>query len=305
MVLIMRALNIIDAMVKNVNKFWSHEKVNADIINEIETDYKFVKRLLKFIQICYLLAIAAYFIQPLFIKIRKFPIQFYQPVDLLISPRYEITYLLLFLNALVAIPFLIGFDMIYITIILHIITQLKIIKSGFENLNINENIDGDDSDCLKEIGNLVEHHAFILHTVHLLNDTYSVVMLCIFIFTIFCNCLGLFTLTGQGFPPPIDVLAQCAIFLFCCSGELFIYCTGGTIIKEESASVANAIYSCKWYSKTQPNLRKSVTMILRRSLYGDQIAVGGMFELNLESFTNVMKTGMSFYTLMNAVYIEE
>ncbi|KAK5641528.1 hypothetical protein RI129_010075 [Pyrocoelia pectoralis] len=107
------------------------------------------------------------------------------------------------------------------------------------------------------------------------------------------------------FPPPLDVLAQCAIFLFCCSGELFIYCTGGTVINEETSSVANAIYACKWYAKTQPKLRKGVVMIIRRSLQGEQIAVGGMFELNLESFTNVMKTGMSFYTLMNAVYIEE
>ncbi|KAF5297063.1 hypothetical protein FQR65_LT10072 [Abscondita terminalis] len=162
MVLIMRALNIIKTMVNDVNNFWSLDGTNPIVLKEIEEDHKFVKRLLRFIQICYLLAIAAYFIQPLFIKIRKFPIQLYQPINLLISPRYEITYLLLFINALLVIPFLIGFDMIYITIILHVISELKIIKYGFENIDVNEAVNGDDPKCLKEFGRLVDHHSSVL-----------------------------------------------------------------------------------------------------------------------------------------------
>lgn len=129
-------------------------------------------------------------------------------------------------------------------------------------------------------------------------------MLCIFLFTMFCICLGLFTFSGQGFPPKMDVLAQCLIFLICSSGELFIYCAGANFITFESTNIAIGIYDSDWFVKTQPNFRNGVLMVIRRSQNGERIMVAGMFELNLESFTNVMRAGMSFYTLINAVYTE-
>lgn len=144
-------------ILSNLQAFWPKEEAEGELVLEFNSIYNLVKEILFVIQVLFSFAIVSYFIGPFVATTRKYPITFYQPFDLLSSPQYEIFYLLFFVTNSLMVLFLIGFNMIFIILTMHIVCELKLLKDKFSKIKNIEN-----EEAIHQLSILVNRHDFVL-----------------------------------------------------------------------------------------------------------------------------------------------
>lgn len=60
-----------------------------------------------------------------------------------------------------------------------------------------------------------------------------------------------------------------------------------TLIIFKAASIGDAAFNAHWWIKYQPNLTKALCMIIQRSQRQLNVTMGGLWILNLETYTSV------------------
>ncbi|XP_013115213.2 odorant receptor 22c [Stomoxys calcitrans] len=78
--------------------------------------------------------------------------------------------------------------------------------------------------------------------------------------------------------------------------QLFLYCIGGSYVRESSISVADTLYDIKWY-KCDVETRKMILMMLHRSQKATTIAVP-FFTPSLSAFSSIISTTGSYIALL-------
>ncbi|KAF2894309.1 hypothetical protein ILUMI_11864, partial [Ignelater luminosus] len=53
----------------------------------------------------------------------------------------------------------------------------------------------------------------------------------------------------------------------------------------QNESISQAVYNSDWWIKTQPEVRRACSLVIQRANKIEKLTAGGMFVLNLESFT--------------------
>ncbi|XP_076375638.1 odorant receptor 4-like isoform X2 [Megalopta genalis] len=121
----------------------------------------------------------------------------------------------------------------------------------------------------------------------------------------FSNIMGLccggylvvFTLqNGYGFVQQIKFIVS---YISMCM-EIFIYCFAGEYLNVKNEMIIDAAYQISWY-ELQPSLRRQVILLLLRSQKGFQLTVGKLSELNLITFTWIVKSSTSYMTVFLAM----
>nr|XP_012223629.1 PREDICTED: odorant receptor 13a-like [Linepithema humile] len=90
----------------------------------------------------------------------------------------------------------------------------------------------------------------------------------------------------------VYVAAQ-LIHLFCLSFE-------GQRLIDHSLQMRNKIYNSFWY-QTSPKLQKILLFIMRKSLQPISLSAGKIFIFSMESFTSIVQTSMSYFTVLATV----
>ncbi|KAK9295118.1 hypothetical protein QLX08_010473 [Tetragonisca angustula] len=73
----------------------------------------------------------------------------------------------------------------------------------------------------------------------------------------------------------------------------------GQFIINSSDEIYDTIYEALWYN-THPKTQALYALALRRSLTPPRLTAGGLIELNMESFSEVLKLCASYYTVLKA-----
>ncbi|XP_011308544.1 odorant receptor 13a-like isoform X2 [Fopius arisanus] len=84
--------------------------------------------------------------------------------------------------------------------------------------------------------------------------------------------------------------------------NIFILCYIGEILKNQCESVAQLVYGIDWYRVPQRKLQ-SFILIIAMARYPRNITAGGMMELTLRSFGDVLKTSLAYFQMLRTVTV--
>ncbi|XP_078047598.1 uncharacterized protein LOC144475506 isoform X2 [Augochlora pura] len=118
-----------------------------------------------------------------------------------------------------------------------------------------------------------------------------------FTFGIFSALLLMVTLnTDNGLP----MLIKSVLFYYVICLEAFIYCFAGEYLDIKSKMIGNTVYESLWYNMEPIKSRQLVLLILRAQK-GLPLTFGKFSNLNLESFTSIMKASGSYMSVLLAM----
>ncbi|KAH8407507.1 hypothetical protein KR222_004387 [Zaprionus bogoriensis] len=93
-----------------------------------------------------------------------------------------------------------------------------------------------------------------------------------------------------------------AVFTLTVLLQLYIYCHCGEYLKTESRVFARSIYDSAWYEigVDLPGVGRSLQISMMRAQRGSHID-GYFFEANMEVFLSIVRTAMSYFTLLRSI----
>ncbi|XP_017753436.1 PREDICTED: uncharacterized protein LOC108546033 [Eufriesea mexicana] len=79
---------------------------------------------------------------------------------------------------------------------------------------------------------------------------------------------------------------------------LFMTLQGQSVVNSNDA-VIESVYEALWYNVNKKT-RLLLVLALRNCISPPTLSAGGMFILNLESFSNIMKASLSYFTVLRS-----
>ena len=83
--------------------------------------------------------------------------------------------------------------------------------------------------------------------------------------------------------------------------QLFTFSWFGSKLMEQCAMVAESAYNCDWYNKPIA-FQKSMCLIMIRAQRPSGITAAKFYFISLESFSMVLSSSLSYFTLLQTIY---
>ncbi|XP_032669827.1 odorant receptor 22c-like [Odontomachus brunneus] len=225
---------------------------------------------------------------------RPFPMKILFPFEAQQSPIYEFLVVVLFLHAMLNVYTLTILNALIITLVLHASGQIDIICQEFQTTS-------EKVSYHEKIGMLIEKHNQIITFSENLDELFSFMALMqIFWDTLVICSLGLLLIMSVhnevNFALVRTIFAYGAIMM-----EIFIFCFAGEYLSLKSRSLVDAAYDSLWYNMSSSQ-GKNILFVIMRSQKQLTITAGGITNLSLETFANIMKASASYVSVLNAMY---
>ncbi|CAK9796325.1 Odorant receptor 13a [Anthophora plagiata] len=227
------------------------------------------------------------------------------------SPYYEVLFIIQTLCVYHVGICYICFDNILSLVNLHVATQFRILQYRFTNLSkIIEKrthyreLDGDYEKfadaCQVELKSCVQYHQALTDYCKKLENIFTLIVLGQVLFLAMIICLVGYQLFLTDSPPSRNVGLVLNLVGTLCQLFMFTYSCDGLI--RQSVNVGRAIFAGPWAAlpmdKTGKNLRRIVIMVSMRSDRCCCLTASGFFPVSLETYTGVLSTAMSYFTLL-------
>lgn len=85
--------------------------------------------------------------------------------------------------------------------------------------------------------------------------------------------------------------------------QLFIYSYVGEYLRNQMEQVGYAAYASAWYD-FPISWRKDLVILLMRSQQLVEIAAGYFFPVNMRTFMNIVKTSLSYLSVLRVVLLQ-
>ncbi|XP_018360005.1 PREDICTED: odorant receptor 4-like [Trachymyrmex cornetzi] len=82
--------------------------------------------------------------------------------------------------------------------------------------------------------------------------------------------------------------------------HLFCLCFEGQKLIEHSIQTCDKIYSSTWYEVSMRS-QKLIVMVMMKSVRPSFLSAGKIYIFSLESFTTVLQTSMSYFTVLASI----
>ncbi|XP_072753277.1 odorant receptor 46a-like isoform X2 [Anoplolepis gracilipes] len=148
-----------------------------------------------------------------------------------------------------------------------------------------------DSDSLR---NCVQQHCKIFRLAFLVNTNFRMIISVQFLMSMFVVCFNLYVISLS----KLD--ARCirlALFMGCMLTQIFVYCWYGNQVRLKSRQFVDNIFEIKWLTLNK-NLKKSLIIMMERTVMPIEITSAYTFSVNLDSFMTILKTSYSTYNLL-------
>ncbi|XP_068626727.1 odorant receptor 46a-like [Battus philenor] len=203
--------------------------------------------------------------------------------------------------------FNVNIDALFLGLMILTISQLDILNDKLLNItnishlsknNLGQTIDSEikiyENDVIANFNQTIIHLHQIYKFCNLIQEVFSVTLFfqfCISSCTI-CVCLFRFTLPATG-----NYYVFLATYTCIMVSQILIPCWFGTQISEKSCLLSRAIYNCDWIPRPR-KFKSSLRLFVERTNKSLSITGGKMFPLSLATFSSIMNTAYSFYTLL-------
>ncbi|XP_033344624.1 odorant receptor 65a-like [Bombus vosnesenskii] len=187
-----------------------------------------------------------------------------------------------------------GSDSLFFGIIFHLCGQVEILRLEFNRLN-NEN-----EKAMEHFISLTKRHIYLLKLAKMLSETISSILAmqlfssCILICTsglqfIIALKIGNIAMTVKTFIVSSTLLLQ-----------LFAYSYVGEYLKRQMEGVGNSVYFCSWYNIPKC-VTKDIIYIIMRGQDPVFLRAGKFFVVNMETYMSIIKTSMSYLSVLRVM----
>lgn len=176
------------------------------------------------------------------------------------------------------------------------ISQLPISKTGNRNSsNLNE------LQFVKNLNKCVIKYTEISHFCDLVEDFFSITLFVQFGIAscVICVCLFRFTL-----PASVQYYMFLGSYMFVMTIQIAVPCWFGTRIIVKSSLLSEAIYNCDWTPRPR-RFKSSMRLFVERANRPLSVTGWKMFPLSLNTFTSIMNSAYSFFTLLRYMQTRE
>ncbi|XP_078034003.1 odorant receptor 82a isoform X2 [Augochlora pura] len=226
---------------------------------------------------------------------RHLPFEVWYGTDITESPKFEIAFICQFIASLICCAGISGLDATFMTIILHVCGQFKLINIWINKICC---VSGDGNylpqfevDLLK----CVQHHQRIINVVNEVNNLLAPIIFVQILTSGVEICLSGFAVLDNG--TSTDLLKFIS-YLTSMGIQLVLWCWPGEILIQESQQVAHVIYlNLPWYN-LPPNYRRQLCFIIVRAQQQCSINALTFQAISIHTLTSVFNTAASYFTLM-------
>ncbi|XP_067206893.1 odorant receptor 4-like [Linepithema humile] len=233
------------------------------------------------------------------ITLRKLPIKIQLPFEAEHSPTFELLLIILLL-LLLANSFTLGIvNALISSLVLHLSGQIDIICHEFKTVSEQISIYGSSKSTLKRL--IKKHNRIILFSDNIEKLFSFIALMQVFWDTLIICCLGIIIIISFYNEAGLFMLAKVSLAYTTIMLEIFLFCFAGEYISIKSKLITEAAYDMSWYDMSSKQ-GKSIMLIIMKSQMRLTITAGRFMNLSLETFTNIMKTSLSFMSVFHAIY---
>ncbi|XP_014362866.2 odorant receptor 46a [Papilio machaon] len=260
----------------------------------------------------YLSHIISFFITHVVLEnVAEFPICSYNFLPMEIKERFIYS---LYLYQSIGIHFHmlanLNIDTFFLGLMILVIAQLDILNEKLssltdtpKNVTCENNVHRDqyENNIIKSFNQAIVHYDELYKFCSLIQDTFNITLLFQFSMasSIICVCLFRFTL-----PATKEYYIFLATYMFIMVIQIMVPCWFGTRIMEKSCLLSKAIYSCDWTPRSR-KFKSSLRLFVERTNRPISITGGKMFTLSLLTFSSIMNSAYSFFTLLRNLQARE
>ncbi|XP_053976581.1 uncharacterized protein LOC128875218 [Hylaeus volcanicus] len=202
------------------------------------------------------------------------------------------------------------FDNILCIMNLHVASQFRILQYRLENMreeNKEESIENSKKSSSRTADenyaifkSCVRQHQTLIAYCDKLDDVFSLFSLGQVLIFSTLICIDGYQVVMPGTPFAYRFLF--GFHMLSCTSQLFMFTYSCDCLLKESMNIAPAMYAAPWthlpMNKDGRMLRKDLILVIMRSRIPCCVTAHGFFPVSMETFTKIMSTAMSYFTLI-------
>ncbi|KOC60415.1 Putative odorant receptor 13a [Habropoda laboriosa] len=231
-------------------------------------------------------------------------------LPLSVTPYYEITYIIQALSVYQVGVCYLCFDNIFFIMCLHVAGQFRILQYRIANVSgLSEIVKSNDNTstaelysekCYIKFKNCIQQHQALIEFCEILEEVFTVIVLGQVLMFSIIICFAGYEVLLITLPFESRVAFTC--FLITGVSQLWMFTYSCNCITTESLNIAESVYAGPWINlpmdKFGKLLRKDLQVLILRARRPSALTACGFFSITLETFTKIMSTSMSYFTLL-------
>ncbi|XP_044594061.1 odorant receptor 13a-like isoform X2 [Cotesia glomerata] len=193
----------------------------------------------------------------------------------------------------------VGCDCYIFGIALHVAGQLDWLGEQFRTLNIKST----EQEYTKTLGPLVRRHNQLIQFANDLEDSFNLCIILILAVNMVQICLSGLQMIVDLRNGDIASVINGAIIFYVFNLQIFLYSYAGDRLSSGIANLHTAIYCSTWYNLPQRNI-KDLVFIMLRTHKTFNLTGGKIYAMNIDSFKNILKATLSYFSVMQAMLEE-
>ncbi|XP_026674952.1 odorant receptor 13a-like [Ceratina calcarata] len=229
-------------------------------------------------------------------------------LPLSMTPYYEITFTIQAVALYQIAVLYLCFDNIFCVMCLHVAGQFRVLQyrmsnmpmvKGMKNLNVKSTAELS-KQCHVSFINYIEEHKALIEFCATLEEIFrNIILGQVFMFSILICILGYQVILVD---LPLIWTISFALFLSANMTQLWMFTYSCDCVTQESLNIAAAVYAGPWIhlsmDKFGAMIRKNLEFVIMRSGRPSSLTASGFFPISLETYTKIMSTAMSYFTLL-------
>ncbi|XP_057323505.1 odorant receptor 63a-like isoform X1 [Microplitis mediator] len=193
-----------------------------------------------------------------------------------------------------------GIDLYFLVLAKHICGQMEI-----SNMNIQNFLVANDGRFERDkFYKLIDRQKYMLGLMDKLRESFNYITLAVLLISgIHLNIMIIMIFVALKDNNMNAVFEDATGTILYFSAQIFIYCYAGDELSTKVKNSRLAVYSCSWYNFSI-NTRKDIIYIMLRVNKEYHLTAGKFYYMNLLNFTNIVKTMVSFFSVMRLVIFE-
>ncbi|XP_076234993.1 uncharacterized protein LOC143179584 [Calliopsis andreniformis] len=231
------------------------------------------------------------------------PFDVWYGTDITDFPCFEIAFICQVIASLVCCAGISGIDASFMTIILHVCGQFKLINTWITNMGAQINSEtihvGYSQKLQTNLIKCIRHHQRMIDVVKKVNNLLTPIIFVQLLTSGIEICLSGFAVTDNGTGAD---LIKFISYLISMAIQLLLWCWPGEILVHESQQIGYVIYSnIPWYL-LPPAYQKQLCLMIVRSQQHCSITALTFQTLSFHTLTTVFNTAASYFTLLRQMH---
>ncbi|EZA52116.1 hypothetical protein X777_09124 [Ooceraea biroi] len=215
------------------------------------------------------------------------------------SPKYEIVYAVHCMCGYTMYTVATGTCGLVALFVTHACGQIQMIISRLQNLLVDESL-VQTQNIHQRIVAIVKRHVRVQRFAAVVEGMLQEVCLVEFASSVCTICLlEYYCILNWQENDKVGVVSYSLLFVSCCF-NVYILCHIGELLMEKSSQIGSVCYMINWY-QISPKLVRSMIMIIAMSSHPTKLTAGGMVDLSLSTFGNVMKTSIAYLSFLRTL----